>query len=113
MCSSDLKHAVVVAAEDPAPRGPATVAAEPPARRQPAASQSALVREAMDHPLVVHARTLFDAAIRKVEPARQQPEAAPVPAGVQPREEDELDHRDDAAAEPEFDAVFRGERGDG
>lgn len=32
-------------------------------------SQSALIREAMDHPLVAHARTLFDATVRRVEPA--------------------------------------------
>jgi hypothetical protein len=33
----------------------------------------------MDHPLVTQARTLFDAAVRKVEPARP---ADPVPAGA-------------------------------
>lgn len=32
-------------------------------------SQSALIREAMDHPLVAHARVLFDATVRRVEPA--------------------------------------------
>ena len=40
------------------------------------ASQSALVREAMDHPFVAKARTLFDAAIRKVEPPRADGPAA-------------------------------------
>ena len=34
------------------------------------ATQAALLREAGEHPLVAHARTLFDAAIRKVEPPR-------------------------------------------
>jgi hypothetical protein len=33
-------------------------------------TQAALLREAAEHPLVAHARTLFDAAIRKVEPPR-------------------------------------------
>jgi hypothetical protein len=33
----------------------------------------------MDHPLVTQARTLFDAAVRKVEPARP---ADPVPTGA-------------------------------
>ena len=33
-------------------------------------SQTAMLRDAMEHPLVRHAQGLFDAAIRKVEPAR-------------------------------------------
>ena len=37
---------------------------------QPIVSQTALLREAMEHPLVIHARTVFDAAVRKVEPPR-------------------------------------------
>lgn len=36
----------------------------------PAQSQAALMKTALDHPLVLHARTLFDAAVRKVEPLR-------------------------------------------
>ncbi len=42
-----------------------------PVERKPRTqfSQSALIREAMDHPLVAHARTLFDATVRRVEPA--------------------------------------------
>ena len=36
-------------------------------------SSAALLREAMEHPLVSHARTIFDAAIRKVEPPRRRP----------------------------------------
>ena len=45
---------------------------------QPIVSQTALLREAMEHPLVVHARTVFDAAVRKVEPPR--PRGAPAVA---------------------------------
>ena len=53
-----------------------------PAR--PAQSQAALIREALSHPLVERARTLFDAAIVKVEPPRPQAEPAPadMPAGA-------------------------------
>jgi DNA polymerase-3 subunit gamma/tau len=46
-------------------------------------SSAALLRETMDHPLVSHARTIFDAAIRKVEPPRRPP-----PEAVQPAESD-------------------------
>ena len=42
-------------------------------------SSAALLRETMDHPLVSHARTIFDAAIRKVEPPRR-PRPEPVQA---------------------------------
>jgi len=53
------------------------------ARPAPAVSQAALLREAAEHPLVARARTLFDAAIRKVEPPRPREAARPVePAGV-------------------------------
>jgi DNA polymerase-3 subunit gamma/tau len=56
-----VRHAIVI---DAAP-------AEPPSAPKPAVpSQAGLVRTASDHPLVAHARTLFDAAIRKVEPPR-------------------------------------------
>ena len=48
------------------------------ARPAPAVSQAALLREAAENPLVARARTLFDAAIRKVEPPR--PREAPRPA---------------------------------
>jgi DNA polymerase-3 subunit gamma/tau len=48
------------------------------ARPVAAVSQAALLREAAEHPLVARARTLFDAAIRKVEPPR--PREAPRPA---------------------------------
>ena len=43
-------------------------------------SQAAMLREAAEHPMVAHVRTLFDAAVRKVEPARPQPAAAVQPA---------------------------------
>ena len=50
----------------------ATPPASPPPR---ARSQVALIRAATDHPLVTHARTLFDAVVRKVEPPRtREPE---------------------------------------
>jgi len=72
-----VRHAIVVA--PPRPQG--TEAERPP---QPAvASQAALVRAATEHPLVAHARTLFDAAIRKVEPLRPRTVAA-VGAAVAP-----------------------------
>jgi len=76
-----LKHMIVI--ESAVPRAaatgvPANGAAgveqhEPAAERpRPVHSQAALLREALDHPLVTHARTLFDAAVRKVEPPRRQ-----------------------------------------
>ena len=62
-------------------------AAAPGGQPQPAAvaergrargvSSAALLREAMEHPLVDHARTIFDAAIRKVEPPRRRPPPPP------------------------------------
>jgi DNA polymerase-3 subunit gamma/tau len=47
-----------------------------PVERKPKTqfSQSAMLREAMDHPLVAHARTLFDATVRRVEPAASVPD---------------------------------------
>jgi DNA polymerase-3 subunit gamma/tau len=62
-----VSHAVAFAAAASA-AGPA--AGEEPPRPVAAASHAALMREATEHPLVAHARTVFDAAIRKVEPAR-------------------------------------------
>lgn len=55
--------------------GPAAdaVAADAPASRHTATSQVALVREAAEHPLVAHARQVFDAAIRRVDPPRERP----------------------------------------
>jgi DNA polymerase III subunit gamma/tau len=60
----------------PEPRPEPQPPVSPP---RPVASQAALMRAAADHPLVAHARTLFDGAIRKVEPARPR-EAAPASA---------------------------------
>jgi hypothetical protein len=62
-----VSHAVAFAAAASA-AGPA--AGEEPPRPVAVASHAALMREATEHPLVAHARTVFDAAIRKVEPAR-------------------------------------------
>jgi hypothetical protein len=46
-------------------------------------TQASLLREAGEHPLVAHARTLFDAAIRKVEPPRpREPRAMASAASV-------------------------------
>jgi DNA polymerase-3 subunit gamma/tau len=70
-------------------------------RGRPAASQAAMLREAADHPLVMHVRSLFDAAVRKVEPPRNRP-TAPATAVAGPSadtvvtatvaDEDERDH---------------------
>jgi hypothetical protein len=56
--------------------------AKPPVRPvgPPAQSQATLMKTAMDHPFVVHARTLFDAAVRKVEPLRASERPAVVAA---------------------------------
>jgi hypothetical protein len=115
-----VKHAVVVAPAAATPASPAAAAATAapeagdhaaPARR-PAPSQAALVREAMDHPLVVQARTVLDAAIRKVEPPRR-PAAESPPRAVPPGQAaDELDHRDDDAVEPDLNLVLRGDDAD-
>ncbi len=59
-------------------------AVAPQQRPAPVPSQTALVRAATDHPLVSHARTLFDAAIRKVEPPRPGPPPAAAAVASQP-----------------------------
>jgi len=59
----------------PDSQGRAPAAAE---RGRPAVSQAAMLREASEHPLVLHVRTLFDAAVRKVEPPRARPSVAAV-----------------------------------
>jgi DNA polymerase-3 subunit gamma/tau len=79
-----LRHAIVVSQPTSAegPAGPA------PERPRPVPSQAALLRDVMDHPLVAQARTLFDAAVRKVEPPRpsepvaQAAVATPAPAAA-------------------------------
>jgi DNA polymerase III subunit gamma/tau len=55
---------------------PVSVDAPVAVPRPAVASQAALVRAATEHPFVAHARTLFDAAIRKVEPPRPAAVAA-------------------------------------
>ncbi|MBU6310031.1 MAG: DNA polymerase III subunit gamma/tau [Planctomycetes bacterium] len=60
-------------------------------------TQAALLREAADHPLVAHARTLFDAAIRKVEPPRaREPRTAPAAVAVAAPPEAGVDRDGDA-----------------
>jgi len=70
-------------AEPPTEPAGAAGRAREAAPRATTVSQVALVREAAEHPLVARARTVFDAAIRRVEPPRRRadaPEAdAPVP----------------------------------
>lgn len=53
----------------------------------------------MDHPLVVHARQVFDAAIRKVEPPRQQPAVTASPV--------------DGGGDPDVEVILHAEEGDG
>lgn len=59
----------------------AAVAETPKARPPTARSQAARLRSASEHPLVSHARTVFDAAIRRVDP----PPATHRSAGEPPR----------------------------
>jgi DNA polymerase-3 subunit gamma/tau len=68
-------------------------------------SQAALLRDTLEHPLVIHARSLFDAAIRKVEQGRARvpaveptPVAAAVVAGDgAPLQDDDEETIDDVA----------------
>jgi DNA polymerase-3 subunit gamma/tau len=96
-----LKYAIVVEAVAAAPAAAARAngaAVEPaaPERPRPVHSQAALLREVMDHPLVTHARTLFDAAVRKVEPPRPQ-ETTTVPAASVAADDDAAAGEDAAA----------------
>jgi hypothetical protein len=75
-----VRHAIVMieAAAEP-------VVATPAEQPRPVSvqTQASLLREAGEHPLVAHARTLFDAAIRKVEPPRpREPRVATQGAAV-------------------------------
>jgi len=70
-----LRHTIVVSQAAPAEGLPGPAVERP----RPVPSQAALLRDVMDHPLVTQARTLFDAAVRKVELARP---ADPVPTGA-------------------------------
>jgi DNA polymerase-3 subunit gamma/tau len=70
---------VAASGGDPRTKGPHRDTAAP-LRATPAVSQAELLRAATEHPLVAHARDLFDAAIRRVE---QRPRVAdPPPADV-------------------------------
>jgi DNA polymerase-3 subunit gamma/tau len=106
MAGRPVRHSVVIdtapAAGAVGPDSPekAAGAAE---RGRPAASQAAMLREASEHPLVLHVRSLFDAAVRKVEPPRPRSAAAavtnlsagkPEDTAMTPAvaEDDELDH---------------------
>jgi DNA polymerase III subunit gamma/tau len=73
-----VRHAVSLAEADADAVAATPVPAQPP---RPVVSQAALLREVSEHPLVAHAMTVFDAAIRKVEPRRPRPPVA-VPAGA-------------------------------
>lgn len=94
-----VKTAVVVDESEPVPAPDVPAASSEPSLRRPGASQSTLVREAMEHPFVVHACQVFDAAIRKVESPRQQPAAPSLPTG--------------GGGDPEGEAVLQTEEGDG
>lgn len=72
--AADFPETVAGAAGEPPAAG---LRAEPVAGRARGVSSAALLRETMEHPLVSHARTIFDAAIRKVEPPRRPPPPAP------------------------------------
>ena len=105
-----LRHTIVLEAAAAAPAAAARVngvAAEPAAAERPRTvhSQAALLREAMEHPLVTHARTLFDAAVRKVEPPR--PQEATVPA-VSAVADDEGAASDGAAAVEDAASGYQG-----
>ena len=102
-----VRHSLVIeSTPEPAAASPesdrrASVAAE---RGRPAMSQMAMLREAAEHPMVAHVRTLFDAAVRKVEPPRPRTAAAVKPmaaptaeAAAGPAVAD--DHERDAAAD--------------
>jgi DNA polymerase-3 subunit gamma/tau len=71
------RYTVTCRQADPPPAAAAAKQPQPAAAaergRARGVSSAALLREAMEHPLVNHARTIFDAAIRKVEPPRRRP----------------------------------------
>ena len=77
---------VAAAAVPSAPNGTdGGAAVRGPAARGPAAvPQATLVRAAAEHPLVNRARTLFDAAIRKVEPPRPRDSGVSAQPGTGP-----------------------------
>ena len=75
-----VRHAVSVAAVE----ADGASASSRMERPRTVASQAALLREVMDHPLVAQARTLFDAAVRTVEPARPLDPTRQAPAAAAP-----------------------------
>ncbi|MFM1903937.1 MAG: polymerase subunit tau [Planctomycetota bacterium] len=88
-----VRYAVVLAAATPAAQE-----SQPVPPRPGAVSQAGLVRAATEHPFVSHARSLFDAAIRKVEPPRpaaaapaKTPAAAPAVAPALDTDAEEID----------------------
>jgi hypothetical protein len=87
-----VRHAIVLA------DAPVAAAAAEPTRPAAAPSQAALVRGLAEHPFVAHARTVFDAAIRKVEPPRPREQrpvvTATVPEGAATAGSDDADHGD-------------------
>jgi DNA polymerase-3 subunit gamma/tau len=114
-----VRHSLVIdSSPEPATQGtesegPASGAAE---RVRPAMSQVAMLRDAAEHPLVAHVRTLFDAAVRKVEPPRPRPAAAvgalavqvvDASGGAAAAHDDERDHAavDDAAGGEDYGGV--------
>jgi DNA polymerase III gamma/tau subunit len=74
-----VRHVILLATASAAPATP-TVAGEPSARPVATQTHAALLREVAEHPLVAHARTVFDAAIRKVDPPRS-PRPVTIAAG--------------------------------
>ncbi|MFM7242595.1 MAG: DNA polymerase III subunit gamma/tau [Planctomycetaceae bacterium] len=76
-----VRHAVALAAAEV--EVPTPVAAQP---ARPVVSQAALLREVSEHPLVAHAMTVFDAAIRKVEPRKPRPAVAATVGGPAPEQ---------------------------
>ena len=100
-----VRHAIVIEQASSVDPGQPDAAAASSQRGRPVASQATLVREAIEHPLVSHARAVFDAAVRKVEPPRQRPAALPVVAAVADAaraaddREEERDRADDHAVD--------------
>ncbi|MFM8985114.1 MAG: hypothetical protein ACKONH_03510 [Planctomycetia bacterium] len=93
MAGRAVRVAVVTAA-------PAAVSPTAAARPTAVVPQVTLVREAAEHPLVKQARTLFDAAIRKVEPPPPRDAARPprpVPVAVEQRADGAPADDDEAA----------------
>jgi DNA polymerase-3 subunit gamma/tau len=76
-------------------------------RPAPALSQAALLREAADHPLVAHARQVFDAAIRRVDAPRERPAPPPESGGGERAAEE------GESVEPELVSHAAGEDADG